>query len=348
MLNTCSVKKVNNNTHNNHDFSIIQDSINQINENNDEPQYDAIAQSFHLKEKQIFGSIHPEPHNDNTVIKNFNLEEITQKYANGHTNPNIFDDDKQLMITINEKLNKLSVYEKAGNLIGFFTLEHIIKYLGDSYDTKKQFMKDIDNNIYPKAKELIKLLIFKIKYNKVTNYTDILLFDYTQSGFMGDIELLIKLNNMLYNYQQNNMSNDLSKVELHNRNKIELNIKKFIIMLLNYTLKLISYVSQKIQHAEKMDQVKKYLLEYSVDIVYKINLFIQEQLKIIDNQNKSIKNTLDANIEIKNHIKQKLDKLVNNLEPIEKKSQKILPIPAKYQNLNPLMNKQALYSLNEH
>jgi len=348
MLNTCSVKKINNNTNNNNS-SLIQDSIIQINENNnDDTPYDAIAQSFHSKEKQIFESIHPEANNDNKVIQNFNLEEITKKYAT-NKNVDLFDDNKQLMVTINEKLYKLSVYEKSGNLIGYFTLEHMIKYLGDVYDTKKQFMKDINEDIFNKAKELIKLLIFKLKYNKVTNYADILLFDYTQSGFMGDIELLIKLNNMLYKYQQDMMQNDLSKVDLHNREKIELIIKKFIIMLLNYTLKLISYVSHKLKNNENMEQIKKYLFEYSVDIVYKINLFIQEQLKIINNQNKSIKNALDINIEIKNQIKHKLDKLVDNLEPIEKKKSKpILPIPSKYQNLNPLMSNRSLYSYSEH
>lgn len=338
--------------------SALQEGIRKIEEQTNEE----VANSFHIKESQIFGSIkeHQENKEDKSVINNFNFTDITKKYSESESYKKMMGDNNQLMITVNEKLNKISVYEKSGKLIGYFTLDHIIKYLADIYDTKKQFMKDLDEKSYNNSKDLIKILIFKLKYNKEINYVDIVLLDFNHSGFMGDIELLIKLNNMLFLYLQNKMNNDLANVNNHNKEKMELNIKKFIFMLLNYTLKLISYTSDQIKEKENMTEIKKYLLEYSIDVVYKINLFVQEQLKIIDRQNKAIKTSLDMNLEIKNNIKSKLENMVKEIKIKEQPPQNIIPqkiipqkqfqqpmfaqIPPKYQNL---INKPNPYSFSE-
>ena len=68
------------------------------------------------------------------------------------------------MINVNEQLNKFTVADENGQELGYFTLDHIIKYLCQPYDTKEQVLNELDIQIYKKGKELIKTLIFKIEY----------------------------------------------------------------------------------------------------------------------------------------------------------------------------------------
>lgn len=288
----------------------------------------SIVESFHSMENNIFTNI-TNPANalnnsdrkvgsDAFKIDNFNLDEITQKYSDDEIIRSINNNEKKLLISINDKLNKISVFDEKNLAIGYFTISHIAKYLGDLYDIKKQFLNDLDIQVYQKSKELIKMLIFKLKYNKVNKYIDIVLYDYTISGFMGDIELLIKLNNILYKYQKEEMHADLSKVDLPYRIKIEQNIKKFIFMLLSYTLQLISIMSDKV----KDEKLKENLINYSVGVVYRINLFVQEQLKVINNNNNNVSELLKKNLEIKHELKDKLDILIEHIRSNNKKNKK--------------------------
>lgn len=268
-----------------------------------------IVESFHSMENNIF-SKGLKPQDDPFKVDNFKFDEITQKYGDDEIVKNIYNNEKKLLISINEKLGKISIYDEKNTPLGYFTISHIMKYLGDVYDTKQQFLTDLDAQIYQKSKAIIKALIFKLQYNKKNKYVDINILDYTKSGFMGDIELLIKLNNLLYKYQKETLYAELSKVDISNRIKIEQNVKKFIFMLLNYTLKLIAVISDKVKDN---NDLKNKLLNYSIGITYRINLFVQEQLKVIKTQNDNIGETLKKNLEVKNELKGKLDILIENV-----------------------------------
>lgn len=338
MLNTSALKKNNDNTNfkNIGNETIIDEGIRKIEETADNNSLqindNEIIKSFHSMEGRIFenisnknvnGNVHGNIHeNASFKIDNFNLNEITKKYSDEEFTRSIFDNEKKLLVSISEKLNKFSIFDEKNNLIGCFTIQNIIKYLGDIYDTKQQFLKENDSRNFQKAKELIKVLIFKLKYNKKNKYSDIVMSDYTKSGFMGDIELLIKLNNQLHKYQLENMQNDLSSVDINNRIKMEQNIKKFIFILLNYTLKLISIVSEELKNNDEKKELKANLVNYSIGIVYRINLFVQEQLKVINNQNKSVKESIDANTQIKYKLKEKLDTLISEIQYQNKIMQK--------------------------
>lgn len=326
MLNTSALKK-NNNSNDSMikkitNETIIDQGIREVEEaTNTQNDFhdDNIAKSFHAMENRIFGN----PQITNEILKGkeldnvktkFDFSTITNKYSDEDFRKNIIDNEKKLMISLNEKLKKISVFDELNNLIGYFTVEHLMKYLGDIYDTKNQFMKNIDTTIYDKSKELIKSLVFKLQYNKKDKYADIEFKDYTKSGFMGDIELLVKLNNMLYLYQNEQLQSELSKVDIHNRIKIETNIRKFIFLLLNYTLKLIAIVSETLKNKPETKELKDNLINYSIGLVYRINMFVQDQLKIIHNQNKTLKDSIDNSIKIKETIKEKVSELVENIK----------------------------------
>lgn len=323
MLNTIPIKNKNNtnnmnNINNNNTLSmiaeesIIDEGIRKIDEKTNNEDFDQLND---VRNKNIFSFNENEINQTNdTNLKLTGGDFALTKYPDEEVRASIMNEDKKLMITVNEKLGKISIYDDKNNLLGYFTIDHIIKYLGDIYDTKQQFLKDINPDVYKKAKDLIKKLIFKLNYNKKDKYADIVLHDYTKSGFMGDVEILVRLNNLLCKYQNENMQNDLSKVDPHNKVKIEQNIRKFIFILLNYTLKLISVISDKIKDNKDKQELKEKLLNYSISTNYKINLFVQEQLKIIHNQNKVIKDALDANLTIKKEIKDNLDQLIKGMQ----------------------------------
>jgi len=103
---------------------------------------------------------------------------------------------------------------------------------------------------------------------------------------------------------------------------MEKNIKKIVYLLLNYTLKLVSMISEKLkdpQAGQDKEELKKELIKYSVSLVYRISTFVQEQLQIFNTHNKSIKDIMVYNIEIKDEIKDKLDKLITQLQEQNKK-----------------------------
>lgn len=322
MLNTLPTKKINNVEKPIMEDNIIDDGIRQINEqmggNDDNPQNfhslaasfekDKAMKTFQSMENKIFGNIQ----NDISFVptskktNEFNFNEITQKYSDEEIRKYISNDDKQLLISLNEKLNKISIFDTNNNALGYFTIQHIAKYLADVYDTKQQFLNNIDSKIYDKAKQLIKTLFFKLNYNKTTNYVSFDLFDYTQSGLMADVELLVKISNMLDNYVENLLQNDISNIDNNNKLKVEQNIKKFSFLLMNYILKLIGIISEKIKDDPTKEALKNSLIKYSVSLVYKINIFVQSQLKIIHTENQSIKNTLSLNIKVKEELVNKL------------------------------------------
>ena len=273
-----------------------------------------IAKSFHNMEGKIFGKS-GDKEEVKPKIEGFDLSEITKKYSGSKLPDNMFTNDKKLMISANEKLNKFIVVNEDGKDLGYFTIEHIIKYLSHPYEDKDTFvLPELDDATFQKAKELIKLLIFKLEYNKKNKASRIVVLDYNQSGFMSDIELLVKLNDMLYKYLENYLNNVLSKVHKSNRVNIEKNIKKLVYLLLNYTLKLISIISEKLKDTSDREALKKQLIRYSISLVYRISTFVQEQLQIFNDKNKSLKELMIYNIEIKEEIKDKLNKLLTNIQ----------------------------------
>ena len=139
MLNTSILKKEKENNLEEYGIiknkeGVIQEGMRKIEEQtNDE----AVINSFHTMEPQIFGSIKDsvENNNENKLINNFNFSNIRQQYSNGNEFNKDIIDDRKLLITINEKINKISVYNESSKLLGFFTIDHIIKYIADIHDT---------------------------------------------------------------------------------------------------------------------------------------------------------------------------------------------------------------------
>lgn len=246
-------------------------------------------------------------HND-VEMKDFDLNNVINKYIDKDEMREIFNGDRKLLVSYKE--GKFSVFTENNKPIGYFLVSHIVKYLSEGYDMEGNFLKGENEDSYRKGKEIIKLLVFKLKYNKKTGYCCVELSDYKKSGFMADLDLLVLLNGELSKYYEDEMGNDLLKVSVEYRGKIEQNIKKFVFIILNYTVKSIAVVSQELREGNK-EKLKKRLLDYSIVLVYRLNIFVQEQLKIIHNQNKNIKLALDENLEIRKKLDEKINILIS-------------------------------------
>ena len=194
--------------------------------------------------------------------------------------------------------NEKFIINYINNISYSFTIEHIVKYLGSYYDTHNQLLTNINVLEYQEAKNVIKKYLFYLQYNKNIKYTTIHIRDYSESNIMGDIDFLMKLNNILPEYKENKLHYILANVDSKNKFIIEQNFLKFTFMLLNYTIKLISKVSEQSCN-ELTDKQKIDMVEYSVKLVYQINIFVQEQLKIINDQNNNIKNLIEENMKLK-------------------------------------------------
>lgn len=282
---------------------------------------DDIIKTFHNQFNNI--GLNKIPTQFNNEIKEENeiakpLENNTLQPQNINTN-----NENKTMISFSKKLKKFTIYDENKNNIGYFTMEHIVKYLANIYDSDRQFMTDIDLPTFKKAKDLIKIHIFKIDYCKKNKKSDIIIHDYVSSGLMGDIGLLIELNNLLYAYQEHDLQNDLAHVNDNNKIKIEQNIKKFIYLLLVYTLKLCVIITEKIKDMPDQKELKSAILSYAILCSNRINLFVQEQLSVIYVLDKEIKKAYATNMDIKNILKKKLETITKEIVE-EHKSENII------------------------
>ncbi len=294
---------------------------------NHEKNNDNIIKSFHGQFNNIGQNKIPVQFNESSNKSNeHNLKNddlIKPKEFLKKEIPQNINNENKTMISFSKKLKKITIYDENNNIVGYFTIWHIIKYLANIYDSDRQFMTNIDLSVYKKAKELIKTFIFKIDYCKKNKRSDIIIHDYINSGIMGDIGLLIELNDLLYEYQENELYNDLSHVSDNNKIKIEQNIKKFIYLLLVYTLKLCVIISDKIKNTPDYNEMKSIISTYAIICSNRINLFVQEQLSVIYVLDKEIKKAYDTNMDIKNILKKKLESITKEIVE-EHKSEKVI------------------------
>jgi hypothetical protein len=187
------------------------------------------------------------------------------------------------------------------------------------YDNKGQYRTDINKDEVINTVPIIKKFFCTVNYNRDKDINIIILRTYYESPFMGDIEMLMKINNYLESYEKNKLEDDLKYVDEKIRPKMRLNVKMLIYKLLNYTLKLISVISSTIKNATDKDDLKQQLLKYSIGLVYRITQYIQDQMIVINKREMEIKSMLGLNNKLKQLLNLKMDKLLEEIKTIDQK-----------------------------
>lgn len=215
-----------------------------------------------------------------------------------------FDNVDVIMVSHDKKEKKFIFYDKKNILIGYFTINQLFKYIGSS--KYPQFMSSIDMNT---AIDIIETFIGSIKDDHFV------VRNHIESPFMGNIEMLIKLNNSVGEFERSELEKYLSDIS---DNKLKLSvkqfIKQFIYILLNYTLRIISSISEQIKNDQNRKQVKQSLLNYSCKITMQVANYIKEHLDIQANYLDDLQKNLQTITSVKIALNNKLDKLTGIID----------------------------------
>jgi hypothetical protein len=209
-----------------------------------------------------------------------------QQIINKNIVCNVINPDDPSTIMVKFDNETFSFYDNKKSHLGSFTIKQLLKYIVNDDDF-------LSNTGMGTSSAIIETFICNIQQNKIRIY------DHIASIFMGNLEMLIKLNNSLFKYEK------LFEKDINICNKkCLLKIKAFNFTLLNHTLKIISTISNEY----KMNNVemKNKLLRYSVGIVYRLINYIRERFTTnIDNTkiiNDNIEKLTKTRNDLTNHI----------------------------------------------
>lgn len=217
-----------------------------------------------------------------------------------------------LLCSYHSNTDRFTFYDVNGRELGFFTTEQTIKYIGHVYDNEGKFLTHLDDRLFKDSKQFIKQFVFRIKYNNDDHITTFDFHDYTTSGFMSDVELLIKFNSSLDKYKREKLASELCNLSNKCREQIERHINQFIFLLLNYTLKLINIVSDSIPNDRT--NLSNKLMQYSIGIMHRISTFVQSQLRQIHDNTQEMSKSQEHSLKIKNELKQKVEQLLSHVQ----------------------------------
>ncbi len=231
-----------------------------------------------------------------------------------------------LILVYDENDHKFTFYNSNKSILGSFNFKQIIKYIGKQIDPL--FYSNIESGY---SEELIKSMLSEILIDPITGKINIILKSHLESPFMGNLDLLIRLNNLFYTYEIKELLLDISTIQNEKfQYNLKLSIKQFIYLLINHTLKIIAIASDELKDDKNNEAMKYKLLKYSVALTYRISNFMKEHLDNYNNQYKNLYNQLQKLVGIKNTINNK----INDLEDkISKQNNLIYSIINKKTNL---------------
>ena len=254
-------------------------------------------------------------------INEIEIESKSVKELN-NLNPN----NSNLILVYDENENKFTFYNSNKSILGSFNFKQILKYIGKQID--HSFYSYIDSGY---SDELIKSMVGEVLIDPITGKNNIILKSHIESPFMGNLDLLIRLNNLFYSYETKELINDMSLIKDDKiQYKLKLAIKQFIYLLINHTLKIISIATEEIKDNPKQEAMKQKLLKYSVALTYRISRFMKEHLENYNNQYKSLYTQLEKLITMKKTINDK----INNLDEKISKQNELIFTAIKGKSIN--------------
>lgn len=222
-------------------------------------------------------------------------------------------------IMVDTKKKKFKIYDSdLEQNKGNFSIYDLVKYLAEPFNNDNKFLPEYGSE---KSKKIIMENILIVIKDKQSYNIEIK--DFTQSGFMGDLGLVIKLNQMLINYENKEMDNDLEKNV--NKEKIQQIIKKGIISIENYTLELINIILNKNCSIISND-LRINLINYSTILMKRINCYTLEKITKINEQSVKIKELIKENDKMNDKIKENLESILQKINELidKKEAEKII------------------------
>jgi len=236
-----------------------------------------------------------EPHE----VKAVELEERTMNELEK------FKTSSNMILVYDETDNKFTFYNSNKSILGSFNFHQIIKYIGKQIHSK--FYGQYESGY---SEELIKNMLAEITADPITNKVTIILKSHLNSPFMGNLDLLVKLNNLFHIYEKHNLIQDISSItDDKQKDTVKSSIKQFIYLLINHTLKIISIATEEIKHDTSQIDMRQKLLKYSVALTYRMANFMKEHLESYNSQHKILYGQLEKLINMKSIMNNKLNSL---------------------------------------
>jgi len=173
---------------------------------------------------------------------------------------------------------------KSNKVIGSFTIDNIINYL---------LKKDVDHVI----KKLINLIL--CKESGILNY---------KSPFINDVEILMILNRWFKRF-------DATIKDMNDTDRKL--IRKFICHILEHSMDVIAHVSKRLSTANEDSEVKKKLMRYGSEILFRLTSIVQIETHECLEQCTQIQSSYDKILLIENKINSNLREILHT--PISEK-----------------------------
>jgi hypothetical protein len=167
---------------------------------------------------------------------------------------------------------------------------------GGSVETK--FMGDHSAEFINGTKTVKRLLFKNID-------KDIVLFDFTESPFMGNITMLIKLNSELEKFENTYLENIINLYSENTKKIIKQKIQEVMYKLLIHTLKILSVASVKIK---KDSELSKNIINYSTYICSRIDKWVKDEINCATKSIQKMETSLDMCKEIRLSTNDKIEK----------------------------------------
>ncbi len=219
-------------------------------------------------------------------------------------------DEDNILVKYDVMLNKFTFYDRRNYMIGSFTINQLMKYIGNKLDHR--FMESISSEL---SEEIITRMVLKVTYDHELNDMTLILMNYMTSPFMGSIDTLIKLNNGISEYEKCYLENELMHIiDENKRKKIRKLIKRFIYQLITYTLNIISTMTREMKHMNTNEALKQDLLKYSVGLSIRLSKSVKNEIEDRMKGFNDLENSMRKLVDIKNTLEQKIDKLHHDMK----------------------------------
>lgn len=223
------------------------------------------------------------------------------------------EEDPSVYFMVKYENDNFIFYNKMNTEIGSFSDKDIINYI-----IYYKIMSDKINSTHKISSiasfDLIKIFICTISLDNNSSDFILNLKSHITSPFMGDIEMLIILNNQLKKYETNEIDEIINKYPYFSENAESKNdlinyVKYFIYKLNIHTLQIISYLTEQMKDDQNRKSIRESLLKYSCGITYRITNYVKLQINSQNDYLNSTTSQLNDLLTLKNTINDKCEKI---------------------------------------
>jgi len=284
---------------------------------------------FNKTEKPLFhnkdNNINNLKENKQVSTKNLELERPKMFVKVEKTESDIFDNTNyDTMIEFDKESNEFNIFNKNKEFIGCFKPKHIIKLSGSTIDIN--FMGDSGADYINGIEIINKMILKNIKGETI-------LYDFTESPFMGNISILIKLNSSLESFEKEHLDSVLNLYPNEKKKMVKHKIQEVMYKLLIHTLKILSMASIKIN---KDSDLSKNIIKYSTYICSRIDSWVKKEINEANKNIKRMETTLNMCRDLRNTT---INKLTDNMVLLKQQNENILNLVDKLKSINEERNR---------